>query len=172
MGTTNKVTPLNICRVRLQDCASRYWSLVSAKFCALRWSTLGKWDRPGFSLERKLCHCRSLHLCHFRCCSFAWKTRKPNGFVISFPSPFCVYIWNSSWQIVKTGTSSRTRGRIGQTRWRRKCTQRNTNFEASWSFPGLSYILIATAKKKMVTWNVNDISCARDWTQVCYIFPA
>ena len=69
-------------------------SLVPAKFCVLRWSTLGKCDRPGFSLERKLCHCRSLHLCHFRCCSFAWKTGKPTKFVISFPSPFCVYVWN------------------------------------------------------------------------------
>ena len=65
-------------------------SLVSAKFRALRWSTLGKCDNPGFSLEHKLCHCRSLHLCHFRCCRFAWKTGKPKKFVISFPSPFCV----------------------------------------------------------------------------------
>ena len=66
-------------------------SLVSAKFRAfLRWSTLGKCERPGFSLGCKLCHCRSLHLYHFRCCGFAWKTRKPNRFVISFPSPFCL----------------------------------------------------------------------------------
>ena len=122
--------------------------LVSAKFCASRWSLLGKCDRPGFSLKRKLCHCRSLHLCHFRCCSFAWKTGKPNRFEISFPLPFCVYVWNSFWQIVKIGTSSRTCGRIGQTKWRRKCTQSSTNFEASWRFPGLSYILIATANKK------------------------
>ena len=30
----------------------------------------------------------SLHLCHFRCCGFAWKTGKPKRYVISFPSPF------------------------------------------------------------------------------------
>ena len=113
----------------------------------------------------------SLHLCHFCSCRFAWKTGKPKKFVISFPLPFCVYIWNSAWQIVKAGMSSRTRGRIGRTKWRRKCTQSSTNFKASRRFPGLSYILIATAKKKMAMWNVNDISCARDWTQVCYIFP-
>ena len=51
-------------------------------------------------------------------------------------------------KFVKTGTSSRTRGRIGRTKWRRKCTQSSRNFEASQRFPGLSYILIATAKKK------------------------
>ena len=28
---------------------------------------LGKCDRRGFSLGRKLCHCRSLHICHFLC---------------------------------------------------------------------------------------------------------
>ena len=121
-----------------------YRSLVSAKFRTLRWSTLGKCDRLGFSLEHKLCHCRSLHLCHFRCCRFAWKTGKPKKFVISFPSPF----WNSAWQIVKTGTSSRTRGRIGRTKWRRKGTQSSTNFKASRRFPSLSYLLIAKAKKK------------------------
>ena len=111
-------------------------SLVSAKFRALRWSTLGKCDNPGFSLEHKLCHCRSLHLCHFRCCRFAWKTGKPKKFVISFPSPFCVYIWNSAWQIVKTGTSSRSRGRIGRTKWRRKCIFRG--------FPEISRSFIYT----------------------------
>ena len=78
-----------------------------------------------------------------------------------------VYIWNcEAW------TSSRTRGRIGRTTWQRKCTQSSTNFKASPRFPGLSYILIATAKKKMAMWNVNDLTCAQDWIQVCYIFPA
>ena len=49
-------------------------SLVSAKFRGLRLVYAG---RPGFSLGRKLCHCRWIHLCHFRYCCFAWKTRKP-----------------------------------------------------------------------------------------------
>ena len=67
-------------------------SLVSAKFRAfLRYSTLGKCDRPGFSLGWKWCHCRSLHLCHFHCCGFAWKTRKPKKSHRHF-----VYIWNSA----------------------------------------------------------------------------
>ena len=55
----------------------------------------------------------------------------------------CFYIK----QIVKPGTSFRTRGRIGRLKWRMKCTQSSTNFEASQSFPGLSCILIATAKE-------------------------
>ena len=50
-------------------------------------------------------------------------------------------------QIVKPGTSSRTRGRMSRGKWRMKCTQSSTNFEASQSFPGPSCILIATAKK-------------------------
>ena len=63
-------------------------SLVPAKFRAfIRWSTLGKCDRTGFSLGRKLFHCRSLHFCHFRCCGFAWKTGKPKRFP-SFSSLF------------------------------------------------------------------------------------
>ena len=38
-------------------------SLVSVKFLAfIRWCTLGKCDRTGFSLGRKLFHCRSLHI--------------------------------------------------------------------------------------------------------------
>ena len=78
----------------------------------------------------------SLHLCHFRCCSFAWKTGKPKRFVFSFPSPFCVLHMNSSWQIVKTGTSSRSRGRIGRTKWRRKCIFRG--------FPEISRSFIYT----------------------------
>ena len=49
-------------------------------------------------------------------------------------------------QVMKPGTSSLTRGRIGRAKWRMKCTQSTTNFEASQSFPGLSCILIATAK--------------------------
>ena len=49
---------------------------------------------------------------------------------------------------VKPETSSRTCGRIGRTKWRRKCTQSSTNFETSQRFPGFSYIPIATAKKK------------------------
>ena len=67
-------------------------SLVWAKFRVLRWCMLGKCDRPGFSLGYKLCHCRSWHLYHFRCCAFAWKTGKPKKFVISFPLPFCLYL--------------------------------------------------------------------------------
>ena len=63
-------------------------SLMSGKFRALHWSMLGKCDRPGFSLRCKLCHCRSSLLCHFHCCGFAWKTRKPQKFLISFPLPF------------------------------------------------------------------------------------
>ena len=50
-------------------------------------------------------------------------------------------------QIVKPGTSSRTRGRMGRAKWRMKCTQSSTNFEASQSFLGVSCILIATAKE-------------------------
>ena len=73
---------------------------------------------------------------------------------------------------MKPGTSSQTCRRIGWTKWQRKCTQSSTNFEASWRFPGLPYILLATAKKKMAMWNVNDIPCAWDWTWVCYIFPS
>ena len=38
-------------------------------------------------------------------------------------------------QIVKPGTSFRTRGRIGRLKWRMKCTQSSPNFEASQSFP-------------------------------------
>ena len=34
-----------------------------------------------------------------------------------------VYVWNYPKQIVKTGKSSWTRGRMGRTKWRRKCTQ-------------------------------------------------
>ena len=67
-------------------------SLVSAKFRAFHWSTQDKCDRPGFCLGRKLCHYRSLHLCHFRCCGFAWKIGKPKKFVISLPSPFHLYL--------------------------------------------------------------------------------
>ena len=55
----------------------------------------------------------------------------------------CFYIK----QIVKPGTSFQTRGRIGRLKWRMKCTQSSTNFEASQSFPGLSCIFIATTKE-------------------------
>lgn len=51
---------------------------------------LDKCDRPGFSFRCKPCHCRSLHVCHFLCCDFAWKTRKPRKFVPSFPLPLSV----------------------------------------------------------------------------------
>ena len=42
-------------------------------------------------------------------------------------------------------------------------------------FPEISRSFIYSyshSKEKMAMWNVNDISWARDWTQVCYIFPA
>ena len=64
-----------------------------------------------------------------------------------FTSFQLVYLWNSTNQIVKPGTSERTHGRIGRTNWWRKCIQSSTNFEAFWRFPALSYILIATAKE-------------------------
>ena len=117
----------------------------SARYAGLRWvnvTDLGSVSSTSYVIADHL------HLCHFRCCNFAWKTGKPKKFVISFPSPFCVFISNSAWQIVKTGTSSRTRGRIGRTKLRRRCTQSSTNFEASRRFLGLSYMLIATAKEK------------------------
>ena len=44
--------------------------------------TLGKCDRTGFSLGRKLCHCSSLRICYFLCCGFAWKA----GICAFFPS--------------------------------------------------------------------------------------
>ena len=50
-------------------------------------STLGKCDRPEFSFGDKLCHCRSLHICYFLWCDFAWRTTKPHKFVPSFPLP-------------------------------------------------------------------------------------
>ena len=40
-------------------------------------------------------------------------------------------------------TNSRTCGRIGRTKWRRKCTESSINFEASWGFPRFADILIA-----------------------------
>ena len=49
---------------------------------------------------------------------------------------------------MEPGTNSRIRGRIGRAKWRRKCTQSSTNFEASQRFPGLSHILKATAKER------------------------
>ena len=128
-------------------CLSNRW-LLSAKFHALHWSTLGKCDRPGFCLGRKLCHCRSLHLCHFCCCGFAWEIGKPSKkFVISHPSPFCLYLKFrlancEAWDEFTNPQENRLNNMA------KECTQSSTNFEASWRFPGLSYILIATEKKK------------------------
>ena len=56
-------------------------------------------------------------------------------------------------EIVKPGMSSRTHGRISQTKWPRKWTQSSTDFETSRRFGGVSiytylYILIATVKEK------------------------
>ena len=59
-------------------------------------------------------------------------------------------------EIVKPGASSLTRGRMGRAKWRRKCTQSRTNFEASRRFPGLSYILIATAKEMAMCNDLTD----------------
>jgi len=48
---------------------------------------------------------------------------------------------------VKPGTSPRTCRRMSRAKWRMKCTQSSTNFEAFQSFPGHSCILITTAKE-------------------------
>ena len=48
---------------------------------------------------------------------------------------------------VKPGTSCRTCRRISRAKWRMKCTQGSTNFEAFQSVPGHSCILIATAQE-------------------------
>ena len=72
-------------------------SLVSAKFCALRWSTLGKCDRPGFSLERKLCHCRSLKYIFAIFGAVALHERPGSLIDLWFLSlRYFVYVWNSA----------------------------------------------------------------------------
>ena len=62
------------------------------------------------------------------------------------------FICYFSKEIVKPGTSSRTRGRMSRAIWRMKCTQSSTNFEASQSFSVPSCILIA-ASKEMAMYN-------------------
>ena len=58
-----------------------------------------------------------------------------------------MFIFESPLSSVKPGTSSRSRGRMCRAKWRMKCTESSTNFEASKSFPGHSYKHIATAKE-------------------------
>ena len=91
--------------------------------------------------------------------------------MISFPSPFCLYLKfrlaNSvAWDEFTNPQENRPN------KMAKEMHSKQHKFRGSQRFPGLSYILIATAKEKMAMWNVYDITCARDWTQVCYIFSA
>ena len=58
-----------------------------------------------------------------------------------------LFIFEIPLSLVKPRMKSRTRGRISRAKWRIKCTQSSTDFEASKSFPGHSCTVIATAKE-------------------------